>query len=81
MKKTHRFHIKSYSPQTSTFVGKREAMKKYVRLSKMFRTSTYQKLFTENELHELDIERLEDHMDQTIEVINDFKQALKQMKK
>ena len=81
MEKTHRFNVKSYSPQTSTFMGKREAMKKYVRLSNLHRSSTYQKLFTENDLNETDIRRLEDHMEKTVEVIQEFKEALKQMKK
>jgi hypothetical protein len=80
MEKTHRFNVKSYSPQTSTFIGKREAMKKYVRLSKMFKTATYQKLFTENDLNETDIRRLEDHMEKTIEVIQEFREALKHIK-
>jgi hypothetical protein len=81
MEKTHRFNVKSYSPQTSTFVGKREAMKRYVRLSKMLhKSSTYQKMFTENDLNETDIKRLEDQMAKTIEVVQEFLEALKAIK-
>jgi hypothetical protein len=80
MEKTHRFNVKSYSPQTSTFVGKREAMKRYVRLSNLHRTNTYQKLFTLNDLNETDIKRLEDQMAKTIEVVEEFLEALKAIK-
>jgi hypothetical protein len=80
MEKTHRFNVKSYSPQTSTFVGKREAMKKYVRLSNLHRTNTYQKLFTLNDLNETDIKRLEGHLEKTIKAIEEFKEALKAIK-
>jgi hypothetical protein len=80
MEKTHRFNVKSYSPQTSTFVGKREAMKRYVRLSNLHRTNTYQKLFTLNDLNETDIKRLEDQMAKTIEVVQEFLEALKAIK-
>ena len=80
MEKTHRFNVKSYSPQTSTFIGKREAMKKYVRLSRLHKSSTYQKLFTLNDLNETDIKRLESHLEKTVQVIQEFREALKAIK-